>query len=163
MARTRSMVSSPSCRFSAPYPRLPQRAGPSLASRPAPGYRLGARIHQVSPTEWPLAYARWPWPWQGQEIEDKRSDTMTTPDQKNSERQTLDAVLAALGLHPDQEPQDGEMPDFDVRISGKMIGVEITMYQSGATIEDGSERRVVESEWEKRFKSQLAEAGFAPR
>jgi len=73
---------------------------------------------------------------------------MTTSDQK-SERQTLDAVLAALRLRPDQEPQGGETPDFDVCISGRMIGVEVTMYRSGATVEDGNERRPVESEWER--------------
>ncbi len=30
--------------------------------------------------------------------------TMTRPDQKRSERRTLDAVFAALGLRPDEEP-----------------------------------------------------------
>lgn len=73
---------------------------------------------------------------------------MTRPDQKLSERQTLDAVLAALSLRPDQEPKAGETPDFTVLISGQTVGVEITIYQSGATVDGGTERRKVESEWD---------------
>jgi hypothetical protein len=34
-------------------------------------------------------------------------------------------------------------------IAGARIGVEITMYQSGATVEDGRGRRQVESEWDR--------------
>jgi hypothetical protein len=70
-------------------------------------------------------------------------DVMRRPAQKISERWTLDAVLAALDLRPDQEPEEGEAPDFNACISGKMIGLEITMYRSGATVEDGSELRAV--------------------
>ena len=73
---------------------------------------------------------------------------MTRPDQKLSERQTLDAVLAALNLLPDQEPQAGETPDFTVQISGRAVGIEITTYQSGATVDGGTARRKVESEWD---------------
>jgi hypothetical protein len=73
---------------------------------------------------------------------------MTRPEQKLSERQTLDAVFAALGLRPDQEPEAGETPDFTVLVSGRTIGVEITTYQSGATVDGGTERRKVESEWD---------------
>jgi hypothetical protein len=50
---------------------------------------------------------------------------MTRPSQKKSERQTLDAVLAALGLRPDQDPEAGEAPDFTMVISGRVIGLEI--------------------------------------
>jgi hypothetical protein len=73
---------------------------------------------------------------------------MTRPDQKLSERRTLDAVLAALRLRPDQEPVEGEAPDFTMLVSGRTVGVEITMYRSGATVEGGKERRPVESEWD---------------
>jgi hypothetical protein len=73
---------------------------------------------------------------------------MTRPDQKRSERQTLDAVLAALGLRTDQEPEAGETPDFTVLLSGRTVGIEITAYQSGATVDGGTERRKVESEWD---------------
>jgi hypothetical protein len=74
---------------------------------------------------------------------------MTRPDQKQSERETLHAVLSALGLRPDEEPEDGEAPDFTMPIAGRRIGVEITRYQSGATVEDGRGRRQVESEWDR--------------
>jgi hypothetical protein len=74
---------------------------------------------------------------------------MTRPSQKKSERQTLDAVVATLGLRPGQEPQDGEAPDFTMPVAGRLIGVEITMYRSGATVDDGSQRRPVENEWER--------------
>jgi hypothetical protein len=73
---------------------------------------------------------------------------MTRPDQKQAERQTLNTVLATLRLRPDRELEEGEAPDFTVRVSGKSIGVEITMYRSGATVEGGMERRQVESEWD---------------
>src|SRR4051812_22385005 len=73
---------------------------------------------------------------------------MTRANQKDCERRTLDAVLAALGVRPDQEPTEGETPDFMVVLSGRMIGIEITMYRSGATVDDGTGRRQVESEWE---------------
>ena len=73
---------------------------------------------------------------------------MTRPDQKLSERLTLDAVFAALGMRPDQEPEAGETPDFTVLLSGRTVGVEITTYQSGATVDGGTERRKVESEWD---------------
>jgi hypothetical protein len=71
------------------------------------------------------------------------------PNNAESERRTLDGVFAALGLRPDDEPEQGETPDFLLRAGGRLIGVEITMYRSGATVEDGTERRPVESEWER--------------
>jgi hypothetical protein len=73
---------------------------------------------------------------------------MTRPNQKDSERRSLNAVLAALGVRPDQEPDEGETPDFTLLLSGRTIGVEITMYRSGDTVEDGMGRRQVENEWE---------------
>jgi hypothetical protein len=93
----------------------------------------------------------------------KLATAMTRPNQKESERRTLDAVLAALGVRPDQEPEDGETPDFTVTLSGKTIGVGITMYRSGDTVEGGTGRRQVENEWEllkaasDRFRSQKPE------
>jgi len=74
---------------------------------------------------------------------------MTRPTQKKSERQTLDAVLAALGVKADREPEEGEAPDFTIPISGQTIGAEITMYRSGTTVDGGFPHRTVESEWER--------------
>jgi hypothetical protein len=74
---------------------------------------------------------------------------MTRPAKKIAERRTLDAVLAALAMCPDQEPQDGEAPDFTMFVSGRLIGVEITEFSSGDVLEDGNLRRAVESEWER--------------
>jgi hypothetical protein len=73
---------------------------------------------------------------------------MTRPRQKESEWETLDRVLDGLGVRPDQQPIDGETPDFMLLLSGRAIGVEITMYRSGDTVEDGMGRRQVENEWE---------------
>jgi hypothetical protein len=73
---------------------------------------------------------------------------MTRPDQKEAERRPFNAVLAALGLRPDNQPEEGEAPDFMMLASGKIIGVEITRYSSGATVEGGMKRRQVESEWD---------------
>jgi hypothetical protein len=74
---------------------------------------------------------------------------MTREVQKVVERQTLDMLLASLGLRLDQEPEASETPDFMVSLSGQRIGVEITMYSSGDTVDGGRGRRQVESEWEK--------------
>ncbi len=78
---------------------------------------------------------------------------MTRPAQKASERRTLGAVLNALGLRPDQEPEEGEAPDFTMRIAGRITGLEVTAYRSGDTAEDGTPRRAVEAEWEKLKRS----------
>jgi hypothetical protein len=51
-------------------------------------------------------------------------------------------------MRPDQEPAQGETPDFTAMLSGRTIGIEITMYRSGETVDDGKGRRQVESEWE---------------
>jgi hypothetical protein len=74
---------------------------------------------------------------------------MTRPNQKISERRTLDAVLAALALRLDQEPEEGEAPDFTMFVSGRWIGVEITEFSSCEILEDGTLRRAAESEWER--------------
>jgi hypothetical protein len=74
---------------------------------------------------------------------------MTRPSQKVSERQTLDTVLNGLGLRPEADLVEGETPDFMLTLSGRRIGVEVTMYRSGDTVEGGSERRQAEAEWSK--------------
>jgi hypothetical protein len=74
---------------------------------------------------------------------------MTREVQKTIERQTLEVVLAALGLRPDREPEAGEAPDFVVSLSGHRIGIEITMYSSTDTVDGRLGRRQVESEWDK--------------
>ena len=95
----------------------------------------------------------------------KQDGRMTRPAQKESERRTLDAVMNALGLGPDQEPEEGEAPDFIMRIAGRVTGLEVTAYRSGDTVEDGTPRRAAEAEWEKLkrsaeiFRSQRAELG----
>jgi hypothetical protein len=74
---------------------------------------------------------------------------MTREVQKTSERQTLDVVLAALGVHPEREPEAGETPDFILSLSDRRVGVEITMYRSADIVDGGHGRRQVESEWDK--------------
>src|SRR5579883_3252908 len=72
---------------------------------------------------------------------------MTRSDQKAAERRTLERLLSALGIAA-TDIDEGETPDFMLTTSGKRVGVEITMYQSGATVDSGVSRRPVESEWE---------------
>ncbi len=74
---------------------------------------------------------------------------MTRETQKVSEAKSLEVVLAALGLRPDRPPESGEKPDFIVPLSGRRIGVEITMYSSGDVIDGRYPLRAVESEWDK--------------
>jgi hypothetical protein len=72
---------------------------------------------------------------------------MTRRSQKDSERWTLDALLSLLNISPDQI-NEGERPDFMLAVFGQMIGVEVTMYQSGTTVGAGFGQRQAESEWE---------------
>jgi len=75
---------------------------------------------------------------------------MTREAKKTSERRTLDAILLALGTQPDRLPEAGEAPDFMISFTGRAIGVEVTMFQSGATVEgSAANRRQAEAEWEK--------------
>lgn len=74
---------------------------------------------------------------------------MTRQVQKTGERQTLDVLLAALGLRPDQEPEAGETPDFTLSLADRRVGVEVTMYSSTDTVAGGHRRRQVESEWDR--------------
>jgi hypothetical protein len=73
---------------------------------------------------------------------------MTQAKQKENERQTLNSVFAALGMHPDNDPVEGETPDFTFVHAGITIVVEITMYRSGDSVGGGLGRRQVESEWD---------------
>jgi hypothetical protein len=75
---------------------------------------------------------------------------MTRVAQKTGERRTLDSVLAASQLRADAEPEVGEAPDFIVTIDGQPIGIEVTMFQSGAFVEgSNANRRQAEAEWQK--------------
>jgi hypothetical protein len=87
---------------------------------------------------------------------------MTREVQKTSERETLDVVLAALGLRADQEPEAGETPDFIVSLAGRRIGVEVTMYSSTDTVAGGHRRRQVESEWDKLLAAARAHCSTRP-
>ena len=74
---------------------------------------------------------------------------MTRLAQKAGERRTLDTVLAASQLRADTEPEAGEAPDFIVKIDGRPIGIEVTMFQSGASVEGSdANRRQAEAEWQ---------------
>jgi len=74
---------------------------------------------------------------------------MTRPAQKESERRILDELLTAIGITPnDYDIRPGERPDFMLTVSGRTVGVEVTMYQSGTTIGAGAGQRPVEAEWE---------------
>jgi hypothetical protein len=87
---------------------------------------------------------------------------MTRKVQKTIERQTLDVVLAALGLCPDQEPEAGETPDFMASLAGRRIGVEVTMYTSTDTVDGDHRRRQVESEWDKLHAAARAFCSMRP-
>jgi hypothetical protein len=93
---------------------------------------------------------------------EKTPSKMTRPNQKASERQTLDRVLNALGLRPDAEPVEGETPDFMVTLSGRRVGVEVTMYRSADVVEGGVERRQAEAEWAKLLSASHAFRGARP-
>jgi hypothetical protein len=74
---------------------------------------------------------------------------MTRETQKSDELRTVNTILAALGVRPDQSPESGEAPDFIVQLSGRRIGVEVTMYNSGDVVDGRYPLRAVESEWDK--------------
>jgi hypothetical protein len=48
-------------------------------------------------------------------------DPMTRIAQKQTERRTLDAILSALDLRPDQEPTADEAPDFTMCVARRLI------------------------------------------
>ena len=72
---------------------------------------------------------------------------MTRRSQKESERWTLNALLSVLDIWPN-EINEGEQPDFMLTVSGRTVGVEVRMYQSGTTAGAGFGQHQVESEWE---------------
>jgi hypothetical protein len=72
---------------------------------------------------------------------------MTRPVQKQDERETLIKLLSTIHVQLDSQPLEGETPDFMIPMSGRTIGVEVTMYQSGRTVA-GLSKRAIESEWE---------------
>lgn len=72
---------------------------------------------------------------------------MTRPIQKQDERETLIRLLATIRVQLDSHPLEGETPDFMIPVSGRMIGVEVTMYQSGRKVAD-LPKRAIEAEWE---------------
>ncbi len=75
---------------------------------------------------------------------------MTREAKKIIEGRTLDAILRALGTQADGAPEAGEAPDFMMSHAGRTIGIEVTMFQSGATVEgSAANRRQAEAEWEK--------------
>ncbi|MGD0232476.1 MAG: hypothetical protein ABSC19_19340, partial [Syntrophorhabdales bacterium] len=78
---------------------------------------------------------------------------MTRSTQKQKEREILRQLLSATGIRPDSDPLEGEKPDFMIQISGRTVGVEVVMYQSGGTVVRAGrraiQRRAVESEWER--------------
>jgi hypothetical protein len=82
---------------------------------------------------------------------------MTRQSQKESERRTLDVLLSALSMTPD-EIGASELPDFMLTMHGRNVGVEVTMYQSGTTVGSaGFKRRQVEAA---RESLQLASCKF---
>jgi hypothetical protein len=74
-------------------------------------------------------------------------EAMTQASQKAVERQTVEMLVSVLALTPDAV-EEGETPDWVLSVSGRTVGVEVTMYQSGSTVAARFGRRQVESEWE---------------
>lgn len=72
---------------------------------------------------------------------------MTRSTQKQDERSTLLKLMSAIHIQLESCPMEGEAPDFMIQISGRTVGVEVTMYQSGKTVV-GVAKRAVEAEWE---------------
>ena len=75
--------------------------------------------------------------------------TMTTMEQKEAERRTLEHVLAAVGIVPDESPAGGEAPDFTLTIASRTLGIEVTAFQAGTMTDDGVPLRQVEAEWQR--------------
>ncbi|MDR3738074.1 MAG: hypothetical protein P4L40_03550 [Terracidiphilus sp.] len=77
---------------------------------------------------------------------------MTRPSKKQEEKEILRALLCATCIQPERSAVEGEKPDFMVRISGRIVGVEVTLYRSDKTVARvggrAVKRRAVESEWE---------------
>jgi hypothetical protein len=84
---------------------------------------------------------------------------MTQSTQKQEEREILRELLSATGIRPECSPVEGEKPDFMIQVSGRTVGVEVTMYRSDKTVavvgKHAVRRRQVESEWESFERSSL--------
>jgi hypothetical protein len=80
---------------------------------------------------------------------------MTRPAQKDEEWSTLCELISAIGVQAESDPIAGEAPDFMIQISGQLVGVEVTMYQSRGIVA-GIQRRAVEREWEELEESSQA-------
>jgi hypothetical protein len=76
-----------------------------------------------------------------------RETKMTRPTQKQEERHTLLELLYAIHVRLDHSPEPGEAPDFTFGMSGRTIGLEITMYESGEIVA-GTPKRAIEARWE---------------
>jgi hypothetical protein len=72
---------------------------------------------------------------------------MTRLSQKQEEREILLALFSAIGIQPANGFSDGETPDFAMRLSDRVVGVEVTLYRSERAVA-GIKKRAVESEWE---------------
>ena len=77
---------------------------------------------------------------------------MTRSTQKQDERGTLDELVAATGVQLESCPMEGEVPDFIIQISGRTVGIEVTMYQSRKSVA-GIQKRAIEAEWEELERS----------
>src|SRR5947209_3052572 len=70
---------------------------------------------------------------------------MTRLDKKAEERFALSEVLAAIPISiGEDEIEEGETPDFVMHVGGRLIGVEVTTFASGATAGRGA----AEATWE---------------
>jgi hypothetical protein len=77
---------------------------------------------------------------------------MTRSIQKESEHEALMKLLADIGIKPDSDPTPGETPDFLLSLRGRLVGVELTKYQSGKVVAAVSQR-AIEAAWEEFEKS----------
>ena len=79
---------------------------------------------------------------------------MTRSNKKQKEYdEILHPLLCSTGIQPRCGPLGSENPDFMMQISDRMVGVEVTMFQSDKTVTCVGrrviKRRAVESEWER--------------
>ncbi len=72
---------------------------------------------------------------------------MTRPRKKQDESEALSELLSATRVELESQPLESETPDFVIRMSGRTIGVEITMYRSGQALA-GIPKRAIEAAWE---------------
>jgi hypothetical protein len=75
---------------------------------------------------------------------------------KEEERFYLNKFLALMDISP-LHIEDGESPDFLVKLKESQIGVEVTKYHSGIKGEKGRPRRAIEEDWAYLQKKIMAE------